>query len=191
MKNTLLLASVALALAGLSSAASAADTGGQWFVRGEAGRTHASADLSGFGSDSDHDSAYSVRTGYYFTPNFAVEGFYSNLYDKDFTVTTPDDANLKLSAIGVGVVGKKNFGADGNGFFVDGRAGVSRGKIEGAIAGIGRDSDTSTKPYVGVGAGYDFNRNFGLSLNYDHHKGSGQDVDITANTVTAGAEYRF
>jgi outer membrane protein W len=190
MKKTLLLAS-ALALGGLSSAASAADTGGQWFVRGEAGRTNASADVSGLGSDSDHDNAYSARTGYYFTPNFAVEGFYSKLYDKDFTVNTPNDGNTKLSAIGLGVVGKKNFGADGNGFFIDGRAGVTRSKAEASLAGLGRDSATSTKPYVGVGAGFDFSRNFGLSLNYDHLKGSSQDVDITANTLTAGAEYRF
>ena len=189
MKKTLLLTS-ALMLAGLSSAASAADAG-QWFVRGETGRSHTSADLSGIGSDSDNDTAYSLRTGYYFNPNFAVEGFYSNLYDKDFTYATPNDGNVKLSAIGLGVVGKKNFGADGNGFFVDGRAGVTRGKVEASITGLGKDSDTSTKPYVGVGAGFDFNRNFGVSLNYDHHKGSGQNVDVTANTLTAGAEYRF
>ena len=86
---------------------------GQWFVRGEAGRSHVNADVSGVGGNSDHDSAYSFRTGYYFNPNFAVEGFYSNLYDKDFTYATPNDGNVKLNAIGVGVVGKKNFGSDG------------------------------------------------------------------------------
>lgn len=190
MKKTLILAS-ALALAGLSTVASAADAGGQWFVRGEAGRSHVNADVSGVGSNSDNDSAFSLRSGYYFNPNFAVEGFYSNLYDKNFTFATPNDGNTKLSAIGLGVVGKKNFGADGNGFFVDGRAGVARGKVETSIAGLGKDSSTSTKPYVGVGAGFDFSRNFGVSLNYDHNKGSGQNVDVTANTLTAGAEYRF
>ena len=190
MTKTLILAS-ALALAGLSSAASAADTGGQWYVRGEAGRSHVNTDVSGVGRGSDHDSAMSLRTGYYLNPNFAIEGFYSNLYDKNFTFATPNDGNTKLSAVGLGVVGKKNFGADGNGFFVDGRAGVSRNKVQTSVAGFGRDSATSTKPYIGAGVGYDLNRNFGLSLNWDHNKGSGQNVRVTANTLTAGAEYRF
>ena len=91
----------------------------------------------------------------------------------------------------MGLVGKKNFGADGNGFFIDGRAGVTRGKVEGSIDGFGSDSATSTKAYFGAGVGYDFSRNFGLSLNYDHHKGSGDGISITANTLTLGAEYRF
>src|SRR6476469_5629057 len=123
MKNTLILAS-ALALAGLSTVASAADAGGQWFVRGEAGRSHVTTDISNVGSGS------------------------------------ANDGNSKLSAIGLGVVGKKNFGADGNGFFIDGRAGVTRGKVETSIAGLGKQSDTSTKPYLGVGAGFDFSRKF-------------------------------
>jgi OOP family OmpA-OmpF porin len=188
MKKTFMLAS-ALMLGGVSTIASAAE--GNWFVRGEAGRSHVTSELSGVGSDSDNDSAYSIRGGYYFNRNFAIEGFYSNLYDKNFTYASPNDTNLKLSAIGLGVVGKRNFGADGNGFFIDGRAGVTRGKVEASITGLGSDSGTSTKPYVGVGAGYDFSRNFGLSLNYDHHKGDDQDVSIKANTMTLGAEYRF
>lgn len=190
MKKTLMFVS-ALALAGASLVASAADAGGQWFVRGETGRSHVNADVSGAGNGSDTDNAYSLRTGYYFNPNFAIEGFYSNLYDKTVSVAAPDDGQLKLNAIGLGVVGKKNFGADGNGFFIDGRAGVTRGKVEASITGLGSNSQTSTKPYVGAGVGYDLNRNVGLSLNYDHHKGSGQGTDITANTLTAGAEYRF
>jgi len=188
MKKHLVLAS-ALVLAGLSTAAAAADS--NWFVRGEAGRSNVNFDASGLGSDSDNDTSYSLRAGYWFNRNFAVEGFYSKLYDQDFTYQTSNDTNVKLSAIGLGVVGKKNFGADGNGFFIDGRAGITRGKIDASIDGLGSDSATSTKAYFGAGVGYDFSRNFGLSLNYDHHKGSGDGLDITAKTLTLGAEYRF
>ena len=186
-KSPLILAAT-LVLAGLSGTAAAADS--NWFVRGEVGRSHAQFDVSGLGSDSDNDTSYSLRAGYWFNRNFAVEGFYSKFYDQDFTDGV-DSANIKLSAFGLGLVGKKNFGADGNGFFIDGRAGVTRGKIDASIDGLGSDSATSTKPYIGVGAGYDFNRNRGLSLNYDHHKGSGDGLDITAKTVTFGVEYRF
>ncbi len=187
MKKTFVL-SAALALAGLSSAASAADS--SWFVRGEVGRSHDSVDVSGFGSESDNDTSYSIRGGYWFNPNIAVEGFYSKFYDQTFSDGI-DTAHLELSAIGLGVVGKKNFGADGNGFFIDGRAGITRGKVQASVTGFGSGSDTSTKPYVGAGVGYDFSRNFGLSLNYDHHKGSGDGLSVTANTLTLGAEFRF
>jgi opacity protein-like surface antigen len=188
MKKNFVLAA-ALALCAVSTAASAAGSGG--FVRGEIGRSHVNFDASGVGSDSDNDTSYSIRGGYFFNANFAIEGFYSKFYDKNFTYVSPDDTNLKLSAIGLGLVGKKNFGADGNGFFIDGRAGVTRGKIDVSVSGFGSDSATSTKPYFGVGAGYDFSRNFGLSLNYDHQKGDGDGFSVTANTLTLGAEYRF
>jgi opacity protein-like surface antigen len=187
MQKTLVLAA-ALALAGLSNAAFAAD--GSGFIRGEIGRSHVNVDVSGLGSDSDTDTNYSFRGGYWFNSNFAIEGFYSNLYDKSFTDGV-DTADAKLSAIGLGVVAKKNFGADGNGFFIDGRAGITRGKIDLSVSGLGSDSATSTKPYFGAGIGYDFSKNFGLSLNYDHLKGSGDDISVTANTLTLGAEFRF
>ena len=186
MKKHLVLAS-ALVLAGLSGTAAATDS--NWFVRGEVGRSHVNLDLSGVGNGSDNDTAWSLRTGYWFNPNIAVEGFYSKFYDQSFTDGV-DSANFQLSAFGLGVVGKKNFGADGNGFFIDGRAGITRGKIK-VDSTFGNGSDTSTKPYIGVGVGYDFSKSFGLSLNYDHHKGSGDGVDITVKTLTLGAEYRF
>lgn len=187
MNKHLVLAS-ALVLAGLSTNAAAADS--SWFVRGEIGRSHVNVDLSGVGSDSDNDSTYSLRAGYWFNANFAVEGFYGNLYDKTLSDGV-DTADAKLSALGLGLVAKKNFGADGNGFFIDGRAGITRGKLDLSVTGLGSDSATSTKPYIGAGVGYDFSKNFGLSLNYDHLKGSGDGLDVTANTLTLGAEYRF
>lgn len=184
MKKTVVLLA-GLALAGLSTSAFA----GQGFVRGEAGRSNTSIDIEDFGSDSDHDTALSLRGGYWFNPNIAVEGFYSSVYDKTITDGT-DRADIKLSAIGVGVVAKKNFGPDNTGFFIDGRAGIARGKLK-VESNLGDGSDTSTKPYFGVGVGYDFNANTGLSLNYDRLKGSGEGVDITAKTLTVGFEYRF
>ena len=184
--NKLVVLAGALALAGLSTSAMA--SGG--FVRVEGGRSHNSVDVDGIGGASDNDTAYSVRGGYYFNDNIAVEGFYSRFLDESYAIEDLGDADAKLSAIGLGVVGKKNFGADGTGFFISGRAGITRGRIEVSLDGES-GSDTSTKPYVGVGAGYDFNRNFGLSVNYDHHKGSGDGIDVTAKTWTLGLEYRF
>ena len=183
--NKLLVLAGALALAGLSTSAMA--QGG--FARVEGGRSHTTLDVDGFGSDSDNDTAWSVRGGYYFNDNVAIEGFYTRAYDKTFSDGV-DTLGLKATAIGVGVVGKKNFGTDNLGFFIDGRAGIARGKLTGSINGES-DSDTSTKLYYGVGAGYDFTRNFGLSLNLDRLHGAGEGVDIKSNVLTLGAEFRF
>ena len=184
MKNTVLFASL-LALSGFSAAASAADRP-LGFLHGEVGRSNVDVDVAGFGSGSDNDTSFSVRGGYFFNANFAVEGFYSNVYDE-----SEDGVSAKLSALGIGLVAKRNFGADGNGFFIDGRAGIARGTIDASIDGLGSDSAGSTKPYFGVGAGYDFSSLFGVSLNFDRLKGEGDGISITADTLTLGAEIRF
>ena len=187
MKKQLMLLGAVLALASTQAMA-----GG--FIRGEAGRANVSADASGYGSDSDSDTVYSVRGGYWFNPNFAVEGFYSNFYDKSATFddgTGPVTVHGKLSGIGLGIVGKTDIGNDQTGFFVSGRAGIMRGKVNVSATGFGSGSDTSTKPYFGVGVGYDFSPKFGMSLNLDHQKGSGSDLSLTARTITLGFEARF
>ncbi|QNP39390.1 porin family protein [Lysobacter solisilvae (ex Woo and Kim 2020)] len=173
MKKILVL-SAALALAGLSTSAMAA--GGQGFARVEVGNSDVDVDVSGLGSGSDSDTGYSLRGGYYFNDNFAVEGAYNSLYDQD---------GAELTSFGVGLMAKKSFGANNSGFFIDGRIGVER--VKGDVDG----SDTSTEPYYGVGAGYDFSESFGLSLNYDFHSADFDGVSVDADTLNLAGEFRF
>ena len=57
-------------------------------------------------------------------------------------------------------VAKKNFGGDGNGFFLGGRVGAAQ--INAEVRGDGfRYDENKTGSYFGVNAGYDFSRNFG------------------------------
>ena len=175
-----LLPALVLALAGVSTTAHAGS-----FLDLQAGRSDVDFDLADYGSTSDKDTAFSVRAGWYVNDNFGVEGFYTRAYDESH-----DGASLQASAIGAGVVGKKNFGADGYGFFIDGRAGIARGKLEAAVEGVGRDTAESYDPYVGVGVGYDFNRSFGVSLNYDRLSGDDNGIDVTADVLTFGLEFR-
>lgn len=183
MKNSLVLAS-ALALASLSTTALAAE-GNRGYVRAEIGNSDVDLELDGVGSVSTDDTSFSLRTGYYFNPNFAIEGSYSHLLDEN-----DGGASLELSGFGVGIVGKANFGADGNGFFISGRAGVEQ--LKGKVSdGTGSLSDTSAKPYYGAGIGYDFSENLGLGLNYDFHQADFDDISVDANTVSLGGEYRF
>ena len=182
-----------LAVAGASFSAAAANDGDMLgrFVRVEAGRSDASIKLSGYGSESDHDNAYSVRGGYWYNSHFGLEAFYTNAFDKRYTDGV-DTVGLKATAIGGGIVGKKSFGeAAHQGAYIMGRAGVMHGKVEASISGVGNGSVSSTEGYVGVGVGYDFTRNFGVSLNYDYLKGSGDGVTITAKPLVLGAEFRF
>lgn len=188
MKKQMMLLTGVLVLAGSAPAMAAG------FIRGEAGRSNVSADVSGLGGDSDSDSTYSIRGGYFFNKNFGVEGFYSKFYDKSLDIddgTSITTVSGKLSGIGLGIVGKTDIGNDQTGFYLSGRAGLMRGKIEVSATGLGSESDTSTKPYFGVGAGYDFSPQFGMSVNVDRYKGSGSDLSLTASTVTLGLEYRF
>ena len=114
-----------------------------------------------------------------------MEGFYSILGDRSI-----EGVSYDMDAAGLGVVGKKNFGADNTGFFIAGRAGVQSVNTKLSAAGVSL-RDRSTKPYFGVGAGYDFDHNNGLSLNYDYNKGDLFNADVTAQSLTLGYEYRF
>lgn len=191
--NKLFAVSTALALACASFAATAADgvemLGG--FVRVEAGRSNDTFKISGIGSESDHDNAYSLRGGYWYNGNFAVEAFYTNAFDKSYSDGV-DTVSLKATALGLGIVGKKNFSETAHqGAYIMGRVGVMHGKLEASITGLGSGSESSTDAYFGVGVGYDFTRNFGVSLNYDYLKGSGDDVKVTSKPLMLGAEFRF
>ncbi|WP_162250379.1 porin family protein [Pseudoxanthomonas sp. Root630] len=183
MKRFTLACACTLACLTLSSTA-AATQAGQWYGRAEIGHTDLEVAVGDLSAD-DTDTAYSLRIGHYFTPHVAMEGFYSILGDRSF-----GDAAYDMDAAGLGVVGKKNFGADNTGFFLAGRAGVQsvNSKLR---SGELQLRERSTKPYFGVGAGYDFDHHNGVSLNYDYNKGDLYNADVTAQTLTLGYEYRF
>lgn len=177
--NKRLMLAFAIALLGVTGSAFA---GGQGFIRGELGSTKAKVD-----GGSEDDTSSSLRGGYYFTPNFAVEGFYNDYFSK-----SEDGVKLDLNGYGLGIVGKANFapGMD-TGWFVSGRVGAAQIKGKASVSGVGSASDTKTKPYIGVGIGYDFSRNLGLSVNYDYTKTDFYDLDVKLTTVAAALEYRF
>ena len=183
MKRFTVAGAVALVCLTHSSTAAATEAG-QWYGRLEIGHSDVEVEVDDLSAD-DTDTAYGLRVGHYFTPQFAVEGFYSILGDRSI-----EGVSYDMDAAGLGVVGKKNFGADNTGFFIAGRAGVQSVNTKRSAAGVSL-RDRSTKPYFGVGAGYDFDHNNGLSLNYDYNKGDLFNADVTAQSLTLGYEYRF
>ncbi|MFP7722802.1 outer membrane beta-barrel protein [Lysobacter sp. A3-1-A15] len=186
MKKTL-IATAALLLAALSAPALAQGNG---FIRGEVGRSDVNLSIDGE-DGSESDTTWGVRGGYWFNPNFAVEGFYSQVYSTSYDDGF-DTYSAKLHGVGLGVVGKKNFGGNHQGFFIGGRAGIARGVATFDIDGDVEDAEASSaKPYFGVNAGYDFSERFGLSLNYDRMQADGDGFDVDVDTLTLGAELRF
>ena len=186
MKKNLILAA-GLVLAGLSAPVLAQGNG---FIRGELGRSDLDFSVDG-ASASDKDTSWGVRGGYWFNPNFAVEGFYTHAYKTSFS-EDGYDADLRLHGVGLGVVGKKNFGGNHQGFFIGGRAGISRGVATFDVDGDVEEAEASSaKPYFGANAGYDFSERFGLSVNYDRLQADGDGFDVDVDLLTLGAEVRF
>lgn len=189
MKKTLILSSaLALALAMLAPAAMAANADGSaGYIRAEIGESDIDVDAGGV-SASESDTSATFGGGYWFNPNFAVEGHIGTLYNEYLGY----DQDLDLVSFGVGVAAKKNFGPAHTGFFIGGRVGIAR-----LTAQVREDDfdviddEHSTKPYFGVSAGYDFNPNFGLSLNLDRRQADFDGVDIDVDTIAIGGEYRF
>lgn len=213
-----------LALASLSTSARAVEGAGG-FIRVEAGKGNfdvAGKGFSAFGTNSpvrgsDRDNSLSVRGGYFFNAYMGVEGFYSNYGegngedrigvirggDEPVEYISLNRVAEKVAAIGLGVVGKTDFGGDSRGVYINGRAGFVRAKTDVRWTSFSyaedwhttKFSDTSTKPYVGMGLGYDFTPNFGLSLNCDWTKAelAKDSIEVSAKlqTLTLGAEFRF
>jgi hypothetical protein len=116
------------------------------YGRFEIGHSDLKLSVDGLSAD-DTDTAYGVRVGHYFHPSFAVEGFYSILGDRSL-----EGVSFDMDAVGMGVVGKKNFGADDAGFFIAGRAGAQSVNTKLSVDGL-HLRERSTKPYVGIGVG--------------------------------------
>ena len=184
MNKTVSLA--AAVLLGMASSGAMAVEAGSGFVAGEFGYSQVDVDLDGVGSDQDDDRMFAVRGGWWFTPNLAVEGFYTNLYDYSET-----GYSAELDGWGLGLVARKNFGADDNGFYLQGRAGIFRADGRAEEVGFVDISGNSTKPYFGVGLGYDFSRNVGLGLNYTVYRADFDDLSVDSRTLSAVLELRF
>lgn len=180
---TVLAAGLLMALA--STTASAAEGNGA-FIRAELGQ--ATAD---YGFTDDTDNGFSVRGGYWFNANIAVEGSFTSYGRGKIDSNTDYD----IFGLAAGVVAKKNFG-DGphQGFYISGRAGASYNDV----AYIDDDNNVTIyedgkefAPYIGVGIGYDINERFGLGLNYDYQDTSIEDADVKLHNISFSGEFRF
>lgn len=181
---SILAAGLLLALASTSAFAGEGSGG---FIRAEIGETR--ADVGSVGNEKD--TAFSLRGGYWFNGNIAVEGAYTGHGRGEVNYYY----DYEVFSVSAGVALKKNFGeAAHQGFYVGGRAGLAYTDIalvdrDGDVDFV--DDDKKWAPYYGVGVGYDFNQRFGLGLNYDYQKAEIGNVDVKLRTLTVSGEFRF
>lgn len=183
--QSVLKAGLALALLSLAGTAAAVESGSP-FVRAELARSVVDVDVEGLGSDTDDDRAFLIGGGYYFTPNIAVEAFHTSLYDY-----SEEGYSADLKGVGVGVVLRKNFGADANGFYVAGRLGAFRARGSAEAEDVGSIDGNSTKPYAGIALGYDFNEHVGAGVAYSMYRSDFDDLTVKARTLGLQVEVRF
>ena len=139
-----------------------------------------------FGSD-EHDTAYNIYAGTYFSNNFGLEIGYT-----DFGNVNRAGGSTKADGINLSLVGKLPVSGS---FNLLGKIGTTYGRTDvssAAGSGIAAGSESGFDWSYGVGAEYTFNPQWSAVLQYDEHylkfAGNGSD-HISATTL--GARYRF
>lgn len=142
--------------------------------------------LSLFSAD-DHDTAYNIYTGTFFSPNFGLELGYTNFGKIDRA-----GGRTKAEGINLSLVGRAPISPS---FNLLGKLGTTYGRTDVSStpgSGVAAGKETGFGVSYGLGAEYVFNPQLSAVLQYDEHRlkfsGEGRDR-ISATTV--GLRYRF
>jgi OOP family OmpA-OmpF porin len=208
------LGALGVAAALIASAATAADVNGPgWYGglsldasslgvhSGDIDQALSNQGIAGSSTIDHHDTSMGLQLGYRLTPNFAVEGGYTDLgrYDFNSSVAAPADTlngNWKAHAWSLSGVGTLPLADRWSAF---GRLGVTRtdatfnaSSQTGANAPNGT-SHTGTGLVFGGGANYDISRQWYGRAEIDHYTDVGDsnsgkgDVDV----LSLGVGYKF
>lgn len=164
-----------------------------WFINARAGQAQLHK-----GRYHDSDTGYDANIGYRWAvgPGVAlgVEAGYNDLGKVDINDAFHDSSisktKSKLHGWTAGVNGHFNFTPL---WYVSARAGLYGWKGEGVTnqADPVRKDVDKTDWYGGVGVGYDFSQNWSLGVNYDYYHAKKDDLNLSTNVFSVGAEYRF
>ncbi len=167
-----------------------------WYVDGQVGRTQMNNDWY-----DGHDTGYQLTGGYRWAVGqsalVGVEGGYNDLGNIDIDpgniFNNKDVYNRTSSELhGWMLGGNGHFNLTPN-WYVSARAGLYQWKGHG-LSNNKNPLDRSlskTDWYSGVGFGYDFSNNMSVGLNYDYYHADKDNVDLSTDMVSVGAEYRF
>lgn len=165
----------------------------------------------GFSNPSTHvdrkDNAYRLMGGFQFTPNIAVEAFYTDLgkFNAASTVTAPNingtgsvSSTYKVNGFGADLVVSSAFSPQ---LSVFGRIGVFQSKTEANFSASGlvalqftHGSRNRTGDHLGLGLQYDLTKNVGLRLEAERFRKLGDNStggDIDVDMYSVGTVFRF
>ncbi|AHX11991.1 autotransporter [Dyella jiangningensis] len=167
---------------------------GNWFINGSVGEGHVAN-----GPYNDHPTTYGINGGYRWKVGqdmgLGVEVGYNdqgnyklkNIFNSQPVNQTNEKNDLRGWTAGVN--GKINVW---DGLYVSGRAGIYGWKGHGYDNNsINRHHLDDVSWYGGAGVGYDFNQHFSLGVSYDYFDAKKQGVDLSTDTASVTAEYRF
>lgn len=167
---------------------------GNWFIGANVGQGHVAK-----GPYSDHPTTYALNGGYRWKVgqdlglgldvgyndlgNFKVK----NVFNSNPVNLTKQRNNLRGWTAGVN--GRINMW---QGLYLSGRAGVYGWKGDGYDnQSINRKKLDKVDYYAGAGVGYDINERFSLGVAYDYFHAKKNGVNLTSDTASLTAEYRF
>src|SRR6185437_5258363 len=151
------------------------------------------------GPYNDHPTTYAINGGYRWKVGqdlgLGVDAGYNDLGNfKVKNAFKSNDVNLTsqrnaLRGWTAGVNGKINVW---QGLYISGRAGVYGWKGHGySNQDINRHDLDKVSYYSGAGVGYDFSDHFGLGLSYEYFHAKKDHIDLSTDTASLTAEYRF
>jgi OOP family OmpA-OmpF porin len=167
---------IAVAIAGACAAAPAS---AQWYIGGGIGAAQAKlgsyspAVGVGVGGTSNRDTSYKIFGGYQFTPNWGIEGQYSDLGKYDYTVSQAGASSTgsyrvdQWSLAGTGTLPLSS------NFYLMGKLGVSSNHVRASAVCVplgctSSSSGNKSDLLAGIGIGYNFNKNIGVRFEYEN-----------------------
>lgn len=185
IKSSIILALILSSFAGMSTAQAAEPVGG-WYLGASAGvaTTNGNTSAGGMTMTDKTDTALSLRGGYRFNANWAVEGGYADLGKSKYRQAGSPDGTIKTSVWHVDAVGILPL-ADK--FAIFGKLGVAQMNYDDTGS-----KTNKTTPHLGLGASYSLTPAVVLRAEYDDYgKAKFTGSDLRSSQFSLGMDYRF
>jgi len=167
---------------------------GNWLIDGSVGQAHLNK-----GPYNSHPTTYALSAGYRWKVGpdlgLGLDVGYNDLGNfrlKNAFNDNPVNLTAQRQALRgwtAGVNGRINIW---QGLYLSGRAGIYGWKGEGySNQDINRHDLNRVDYYGGAGLGYDFNEHFGIGLSYDYYHANKNHINLSTDTASVTAEYRY